>query len=66
MGSILEIPKSTKKYIKNYEKIKYSRFPHNRNVSCGFVAGSLMLYYWYALSYKKLIPESTLTQKMIC
>ncbi|WP_106078911.1 putative cysteine peptidase [Mesoplasma coleopterae] len=62
-GETLQLPKSKKVYIRNYEKIKYANFPSNWDGSCSFVAGALMMYYWYATGNEKLIPSNYINSK---
>ena len=47
-------------YIDNYQYIRDAKYPKNRNGSCGYVAASIVLYYWRKTTFKETIPSSYL------
>ena len=47
-------------YIDNYQYIRDAKYPKNHEGSCGYVAASIVLYYWYKTVDKSLIPNSYL------
>lgn len=47
-------------YIDNYQYIRDAKYPKNRNGSCGYVAASIVLYYWSKTTFKGTIPSSYL------
>lgn len=47
-------------YIHNYEYIKDHSFPENKDGSCGFVAASMLMYYWSKTVNSSFVPKEYL------
>ncbi|AHI52613.1 hypothetical protein [Spiroplasma culicicola] len=60
-NQIFKMPRAKIVRIKNYEYIMTNKHPRNHEGSCGFVAASLILYFWYKTKNKQLISKSYLT-----
>lgn len=53
---------SNKTYIDNYQYIRDVNHPSNFDGSCGYVAGSLLLYYWDRTMHKGTVREQFLNE----
>lgn len=51
-----------KTYINNYQYIRDAIHPKNNNDSCGYVAGSLILYYWDKTMHKGTVQPQYLDE----
>lgn len=47
-------------YIDNYQYIRDAKYPENYEGSCGYVAASIVLYYWSKTADKSIIPNNYL------